>query len=415
MKYVLSVIEQGSGAAMSFALSLWLIRGNGAEAYGVYIFWFSIALVTNSLQNAMTVTHLFPLPPLPAGAQLRRSTEELVLAVTVVFCAAVGLIVAAAVFVMTRMQSTLAEPAVILFLPAFLLWQYGRALAFTRGDAVIPVLQSSLIVVLTALAGGVGWLLGVPPTAQQGLLFTGVAYAIAGVGALVWQSRTQTLDLRWSMLRRYRALIGTSSWPFLGALSVETSARLYSFIVVSWFGPAILGLMSASQVMLRPATLLTNAWTPVARAEMSNSANAGDVRGFMRALERGSVAAAGITFVWGCIVAFAWPQIDHFLYQGRFQTGGTLALMWTIQFTLTSLVLTVGVAFQALAAFRPLALAELTGAVVTGIAMPLLASHFGYMWCLGGMMFGSLVQVLAMLRVLPAAMRPVRTLGQMAG
>lgn len=405
MKYLLSVIEQGSGAALSFLLSLWLIRGNGADAYGVYIFWFSAAIVTNSLQNALTIAHLFPLPPGPEGASIRHSTEELLLHVTLLFTALSAVVAGIVVALMRASGSELAEPAVIFFVPAYLLWQYARALAFTRGDATSPVAQAGVISMLTASLIGAIWLLGWHPSAALALASTGIAYAVAGAGGLAWLSRTHRLDVRWARLRAYRALLSVSRWPFLGAVSVEVSSRLYNFLVASWFGPAALGLMSATQVMLRPATLLTGAWMPVARAEMSGAASKGDGRGFLRSLILGSVAAGGITLGWGALVAWFWPQIDQLLYQGRFAGAGSVALLWTIQLTLSSTVLTVGVALQSLAAFRPLALAELAGAVVSGVAMTAFAALWGPDWCLVGMMIGNVVQVAAMVRVVPRELR----------
>ncbi len=405
MKYLFSLADQGLGAALSLALSLWLIRGTGAEAYGVYILWFSAALVLNSLQNAITVAHLFPLPPGPEAADERRTTEELLLAVTTLLIAATTLGTALTVWGLRARGSEIGEPAAILFVPGYLTWQYARALAFTRGDAAHAFVQAMAIAVLTVLAIGVEWLSHVPPTAAQGLAITGASYAIVGVAAMIHLARGQRLDLRPARLRRYGVLLSASRWPFLGVLSVEMSSRLYSFFVAGWFGPAALGRLSAAQVMLRPATIFTGAWMPVARANMSGACNTGDSRAFVRGLTRGTLVTMAVTFAWGCVVVLAWPAIDTWLYKGRFADAAGLVMLSTFYFTVSGLVMAVGVAFQALGAFRPLALAELTGAVMTAIGMVALSVEFGYSWCLVGMMIGGLVQIFEMLRLLPLELR----------
>jgi O-antigen/teichoic acid export membrane protein len=105
------------------------------------------------------------------------------------------------------------------------------------------------------------------------------------------------------------------------------------------------------------------------------------------------------------VVVLAWPAIDTWLYKGRFADAAGLVMLSTFYFTVSGLVMAVGVAFQALGAFRPLALAELTGAVMTAIGMVALSVEFGYSWCLVGMMIGGLVQIFEMLRLLPLELR----------
>jgi hypothetical protein len=46
MRLLISLVEQGIGSALTFAVSLWLIHKAPGDSYGVYVFWYSVALRT---------------------------------------------------------------------------------------------------------------------------------------------------------------------------------------------------------------------------------------------------------------------------------------------------------------------------------------------------------------------------------
>jgi putative peptidoglycan lipid II flippase len=390
-RYIVSLAEQGFASILNLGLGLWLIRQVGAGQYGVFILWNNVALIASSVQNAATVCHLQALPPGEAHRADRVAPERLLLGVnTLMLVGAAG--ISAAAWALLR-GGELAPPAAIGFVPAFLLYQYARALAFTRG----AVRQASVITLAVLLASiglfGGAWLAGIKPRAEVALTLLGIAYAMAGFASLWRLTPGLRLLIPWSELRLYRRYVHDSLWVLLGVGSTEAIARFYSFIVTAWFGPAALGALSAAQVLLRPAILAVNAWGWVARTDMAGRRQAGDWRGFVTSLSRGIVGVLFISLPWGVCVWLFWPLVSHYLYGGRFAGAGWIALLWAFSAALGGSQNALSLAFQALRAFRALAWADLAAAVAAVAVTLLLLSRLSYPYAVVGMMVGQGLEV----------------------
>ncbi len=391
-RYLVSLAEQGFASILNLGLGLWLIRQVGAGQYGVFILWNNVALIASSVQNAATVCHLQALAPGEEHRAARIAPERLLLAVNTLMLVAAA--AASAVACALIGSKELAPPAAIGFVPAFLLYQYARALAFTRG----AVRQASVITLAVLLASiamfGAAWLAGIKPRAEVSLTLLGAAYAIAGFASLWRLTPGLRLVVPWSELRLYRRYVHDSLWVLLGVGSTEAIARFYSFIVTAWFGPAALGTLSAAQVLLRPAILAVNAWGWVARTDMAGRRQAGDWRGFVTSLTRGIIGVLLISLPWGLCVWLGWPLVSQYLYGGRFAAAGWIALLWAFSAALGGSQNALSLAFQALRAFRALAYADLAAALATVGVTLLLLSRLSYPYAVVGMMFGQGLEVL---------------------
>jgi O-antigen/teichoic acid export membrane protein len=358
-RYVISLAEQGFASILNLGLGLWLIRQVGASQYGVFILWNNVALMASSVQNAATVCHLQALPPGVENRAGRIAPERLLLGVNTLMLVAAALATALAWQILA--PSELAPPAAIVFVPAFLLYQYARALA------------------LTLLA---------------------IAYASAGLIALWRLSPKFRPFLPFSELRHYRRYLHNSLWVLLGVGSTEAIARFYSFIVVAWFGAAALGTLSAAQVLLRPAILAVNAWGWVARTDMAGRREAGDWKGFVLSLTRGIAGVLLISLPWGVCVWLGWPLISRLLYAGRFAAAGWIALLWAVSAGLGGMQNALSIAFQALRSFRSLAYADLAAALAAIAVTLLLLSRLSFPYAIVGMMAGQGLEVVLLAALL---------------
>jgi O-antigen/teichoic acid export membrane protein len=396
MRFVISLIEQGMGSLVTFGVNLWLIRNGRAESYGVYVFWYAIAWVLATCQNTLTIVHL---SSLPAGADRlaeRREPERVLFTATLVILLVVTLGVLTANQVLRAMGSELRELSAALFIPAFLLYQFARAFAFSRRRPAVAAALTGAVMISSALGlAGDRWA-GFTPDATRVLVIVGVAYGVCAVLAL-WRLEPGLRPmLRGSGLRRYAAYLRGSGWMMLGAASAEVITRLYSFMVVGMFGTQALARLSAVQVVIRPAWMLSAAWTSIGFPAMATQRANGDRRALIRTMLSGGLLTAVGSAGWSGMVILAWPWISSALYRGKYPLIGDLGWLWGGNAVLGSITVALNTAMLVLGRFRPLALMDLAGAVVCGGCVVLLLGHFDYSTGLIGILVGQTAQIALM-------------------
>ena len=405
MKFVVSLAEQGFGSILTFAINLWLIRNGAAQSYGVYVFWLSIAWVLGTTQGTLVIAHLYALPSGRDRREQRRQPERLLLSVTlaILVLAALGALLGNAVLEATG--SELAELAAVPFIPAFLLFQYVRAFAFSRQRPILAAsLTGSILAAAVALLG-LDYLLGHAPDAMRVLLLTALAYGGCSIAVLLVLLRGMTPMMRPAEIRRHAAVLHGSFWLMLGAGSGEVTSRLYSFAVVGSFGAQALAALSAVQVVIRPAWLLSASWASIGFPQMAARRAEGDRDGLLRTMFTGAAAATAGSFVWTAIVVAAWPFVSSVLYHGRYSDIGPLAYLWGGNVMLGSVAVALNTAMLSLGEFRRLALLDLAGAAATILAIGVVLSQFDYPYAVVATMAGQSTQIVLMALVLHRRLR----------
>ncbi len=401
MGFAVSLVEQGLGSIITFGINLWMIRTGAATSYGVYVFWFSLAWMLGTAQGTLVITHLFNLP---ADATQRRDPERLLLSVTLLLLLVAAVVVAATVLFLWLAHSALAEPAAIFFIPAFLFYQYARALAFARRRVGLAAALTGLVL-LGCIAGlGIDHLVGEPADAARVLIRVGAAYGLAAVAVLLLLLRGIRPMFRPAELRPYTRYLRGSGWMMLGAAAGEAISRLYSFVVVGRFGPEALARLSAVQVAIRPAWLLSSAWSSVGFPAMAAQRAVNDRRGLILTMVRGAVATGAGSLVWSGAVIVLWPQIAGTLYRGRYVDAVGIAWLWAANVILGSIATALNVATLALGEFRRLALLDVVAASLCAAAM-LLLGRFDYPFAIIATMLGQVTQIVLMCGVLGGRLR----------
>jgi O-antigen/teichoic acid export membrane protein len=384
------------GSIITFGINIWFIRNGQAESYGVYVFWYSVAWVLSTCQSTLTVVHLSSLPSGDDRMAERHEPERVLFTVTLVLLTLAGFGVLAVNGLMAAAGSELTEHLAALFIPAFLLYQFVRAFAFSRRRTDLAAGLTGAVMV-TAFAGLAcdAWL-GQHPSAPRVLLIVGVAYGLCSVLVLRMIDPSLRPVIQPAALRRYISYLRGSGWLVLGAGSAEVTSRLYSFLVVGWFGTEALARLSAVQVVVRPAWMLSSAWMSIGFPSMATQRAAGDRRGLTHSILRGAVLTAAGSACWTGIVLFAWPLVSAALYRGRYQDIGPLVWFWGGNVVLGSIAVPLNTAMLVLSDFRRLALIDLAGAVICSTALLLLLSRFNYPASILGTMAGQVTQIVLM-------------------
>ena len=397
--------EQGFGSLLNFGLNLWMIRNGAVAAYGTYVFWMSVAFVTGVAQGTLVLAHLSRLPSAKDQPEARRDPERFMLTFSIGLFVLLTSAVAVVDFALARSGSELATPAGVVFVLGFLVFQYARTYAFSRQHPALAAALTGGILVAAVLGLGVDFELGHKPDATRVLLITGLAFALVSLAALCWLTSGLGLMWRWSDLRRQASVMRGSGWLMLGAGSNEVTGRLYSFVTVGRFGTEALAVMSAVQVVIRPAWLLSSAWSSIGFPDMAGRWARQDRGGVVRVMAFGAGITALGSLVWSVIVVEAWPWIAAVIYHGRYEEVGPLTYLWGANVVLGSFCVAANTAMLAVGEFRRLALVDLAGAVITVAALLVIVPLFSYPWAIVATILGQAMQLLLMGLVLRHQLR----------
>lgn len=403
-RYLISAVEQALWSVLNLGVNLLLIRLVAPSHYGAFAFWANTGFVLSSLQNALTVCHLQVLAPGPIRAEPRLSVERLMHAVTIPFLLAVAAASFVGVIFLQRAGSALGAPAAALFLPAFLLQQYIRALAFTRGRPATAALQTGMVLV-TAVSLLTLAFLAHALTADRVLLSLGLAYGLVGVGGAALAVREQIGGAPWPPLGDFRHYVAQSGWIFLGVSSTELLTRFYAFIVTGWYGPVALASLSATQQLLRPVPLLATSWSMIGRADLARRREAGDWRGFVRVMALALVGGVVVAVGWAALIYQAWPLITQHLFGGKYQSFRWMTLMWGLAAAIGFTQVVISAGLQALHAFKGLALANAAASLVGAGAILLIMRASGYPGAILGTAIGQMMELVVMAALLAAMLR----------
>ena len=399
-------MEQGFGSLLTFGVNLWLIRNGAAAAYGTYVFWLSVAFAGGVVEGTLVLAHLSRLPSALDRMADRLEPERFMLSVTLAVLCAVMAVVAVGVWLLARAGSELAAAPAILFTPAFLLFQYVRTYAFSRQRPALAAGLSGAILVVTALALGLDIAAGHPPNAGRVLLLTGLAFGGVSAAVLLILLGGIRPMWRWHELRQQAHVMRGFGWLMLGAGSNEITGRLYSFVTVGRFGAEALASLSAVQVLIRPAWLLSSAWASIGFPDMAQRWARKDRDGVMRTMVIGAGVTACCSLLWSAAVLAGWAWVSADLYHGRYREVGPLIYLWGGNVVLGSICTALNTGMLAVGEFRRLALVDLAGAMVTILTLVVVVWLFTYPYAIAATMLGQVTQMALMAMLLHGRLRP---------
>ncbi|GBQ59571.1 lipopolysaccharide biosynthesis protein [Komagataeibacter swingsii] len=411
MNFLLSFAEQAFGSLLTFFINMWMARNGAQTAYGVYAFWLAIAWILGSAQATLVTSHLLTIPH--KDGPERTQVERLFLSVQILFL----LLTMAGIYGLSCGMRAYGSPfyasAAAVFIPSFLLFQYVRAFAFSRQRTRLAMFLTGGILLLAVCLLGADHAAGHPVTVDRSLLLTALAYGGVSTGMLLYLAGGMTPLWRWAAIRPNLHYLHSSGWLLLGAGSAELINRLYSFVVAGWYGTAALALLTAVQVAIRPAWMLSAAWMSVGLPRLSQMWDRGEAHRIVRMTTLGTLGCAAGSMIWSFMVIGGWHWIAHTLYHDRYDSVGIVPYLWMGNVMLGGAVTALNCTMLAMRKYRILALVDLGGAVVTCMAMGgVIVAHLSFPWVVSATMAGQLAQCLLMLplalRALGVATAPAR-------
>ena len=403
MRFFISLLEQAMGALLTFAVNIWMARDGHPEAYGVYAFWLTIAWMAGTAQSTLVTSHLMSLPHVDLAQ--RRRPEQFFLTVQLIFI--IGLTCLTEIFSqgMAFSGSIFTAEGAVLFVPGFLLFQYARALAFSRQRTVMAASITGCALLLCIVMIGFYHFSGRLPAANDGLLISGMAYGISALVFVIALMKKHCLPMRWRTMKPYLHYLHSSGWIFLGAASSELTNRLFSFATAWHYGASGLAVLSATQIALRPAWMISAAWTSIAQPRMAHMWAESRYRQFWKFLAVGTLIPVTGSLVWSALVFVNWDFLRRLLYHDNYANTAELILLWGGNVILGSILGGWNCALLATRRFRTLACTDILGAFVTCLAMVIVIRFLPYPFVITGTMMGQITQVIALGVVLYGMLR----------
>ena len=408
-RYLTSAVEQALWSLINLGVNLLLIRIAAPDQYGTFAFWANVAFVLASIQNALTLTHMLVLPPGSGLSPDRLPVERIMHAVTIAFLIFTALGVLAVALGLRATGHELGAPAAALFVPAFLLQQYFRTLAYARGIARSALFQTlGVLVASVALVGG-GALLLDHISADAMLLLLGSAYGGVGLLGGAMATRGQDLAVNGNLLAGFRNYLRQSGWLFLGVSTTELLTRFYAFAVAGAFGATALASLSATQIFMRPVPLLATSWSMVARGDLVRRKNTGDWSGFAWMLFVARGVGLAIAALWSGSIYEAWRLISDLMFKGKYAQDAWMVLLWGFSAALSLAQVVISTPLQVLQAFKPLAIANTIASIVGAGAILVAMRLYGFGGAIAGTAIGQIVEVTIMAVMLWHAMARARS------
>lgn len=394
MRFLISLSDQVLGALLTFIVNLWMAREGKPEAYGAYALWLAVAWISGAAQSTLITSHLAGLNA--SSDEERQTAERFFLTIHIVVALTALVMTAATNAILASRGSPFYAASSIIFIPFFLAYQYTRALLFAhhRPDYATALTATTLILFI-----GPAWicsLQGYTPTPNIGLALAGGAYGIGATGWLLAFTHGQRPLLHWQGIRPHLHYLRSSGWILLGAGSAELTNRLFSFVGAGRYGANSLAILTATQVAIRPAWMLSAAWSSVSLPQLSRIWGQNNRKRFLAVLGAGLLLPLIGSILWTAGVELGWPELSRLLYKGRYQQNGSLLLLWGVNVILGGLSAVGSTAMLAMKRYRSLAITDVLAALTTCSCMAIVSMNSHYSLVIVGTIAGQTVQCLCL-------------------
>ena len=367
-RYLSAVLSQGLVSGFHFVLNLLLVSILLAEDFGVFALTFVIAVMTNSISNALFSTPLCVFAPSARTGNERQHTESL-LTTLMAFLLGAGLCLGLMMtFSLTSSALELRTLVAALgFTIAYLARQYSRSVGYARFDVTAVLLGDMMYVVTgTALFSLLLWH-DISLTVFDVLTVLTIANAL---GVLTEMARLPSpiplLSLR-RALRDYRPIWFQSRWALVGAVTTVLVSQAHSLIVSGLEGPAAFAPLAAGFILFGPVRVVFMTIQNVIKPEMALSIAQGQSRTAARQMIMVSVISVAAIVTLSVLTLLGWPLLNELLYQDQYsdEPMRDIVLLWAAITLIAAVQNGPFAALQSLKAFKSLALATVYGSILS--------------------------------------------------
>ena len=342
--------DQALLSAMSFLISILLIKTVSKAEYGYYSVALPVSLLLVALQNAVVNTPLTVLLASKQGAERREYVASLCFGQFLVIlpAAALGLAVFAA-FRIPGLDATVNSIAAALCAAAggLLYREFLRSYLFAEEDSLAVLKMDALYVVLSVIALSVLHLI-------SGIR-TDTVFFLLGASALLaalpfGRGRGWSFPPR-SVSKSYRENWKFGKWALLGVCVTHAQTYSYLYLLGILSGSVAVADVSAARLLLMPMMLIQVGWGKIAVPHGARLREGGQNRLFFRQQVRASLLVLLSIALYVMLLMLFSGVLQAFLLSDKYAASFRYVLAWGVIFAMGFLAVNASYGLQAMMEF----------------------------------------------------------------
>ncbi len=367
-RYLSAVLSQGLVSGFHFVLNLVLVRVLLAEDFGVFALTFVIAIMVNSISNALFSTPLCVYAPAARTLDERQHTESLL---TTLMAFLLGAAMCLGLMVMFSIGNGAMDlrtlVAALGFTIAYLARQYSRSVGYARFDVTSVLLGDMMYVVSGAALISLLLMHGIALTVFEVLTVLTIANALGVLTEITRLPAPIPLMSIGHALKDYRPIWFQSRWALIGAVTTVLVSQAHSLIVATLEGPGAFAPLAAGFVLFGPVRVVFMTIQNVIKPEMALSIANGRSRVAARQMIMVSAISMASIATLAVLTLLAWPLLHELLYQDQYSDASMreIVLLWAAITFIAAVQNGPFAALQSLKAFKPLAMTTVYGSALS--------------------------------------------------
>jgi O-antigen/teichoic acid export membrane protein len=372
----IALVDQALLSALSFGVSILLIRTVPKIEYGYYSIAVTASLFLISLQSALINSPLTVLLAAKEGPQRRRYLGNLYRGQLLVILpsALLGLLTIALLrrWGLEPMHAAVAA-AVCVAAVGSLLREFTVSYLFAEelpGRALSTDALYAVLFLVSASAACVVFGVTVPSI----ILLLGTSALVVAL----WRAREFAGRWQWGAIgSSVRENWHLGRWALVGVIVTHVQSYSYMYLVGGLVGGSAVAELSAARLLLSPLTLLQTGWMKIAIPHGSRLREEGAERLFFRQLVIGSVNLAVLGAIYVVVLVACAGFLLRIVLSEKYASSFAYLPMWGVILILMAAELSASYGLQVMKRFRALATVDAIGMVVTVSSALVLVHGFG--------------------------------------
>lgn len=390
----ISVLNQAVSSATNLLFGLYLVRQLTPAEFGIYGISFAVSLFVGGLGYALFLTQMTVNAP-DKHPEDRKPYAARIFAALTLGVALLGVLIACAAVVGSVWSTWLAEHTSLCLLTTMISIAYLLKDFFLRHAYVVHRESWALtinIAVAVALGGGIALYryTSLDFDLESALGLYGVSN-IAGAASGHVLARLPLRGLNWSRLwMDVHEAWSNGRWALASMMAYFLRAQSHTLVAAIFIGPAAVGHLNATRLLVTPPVVLIPALAQVAIPRLSE----------LRVQCPGRVARVGIQFsllmlaivvVYAIALVLSIGPVTLLVLGERYRGSSALVAGWCAFTALLAVRNGADMILQALKRFRGLMVANIAAAIFSLAAVGILSKIMGLPGAVVGLVMGELV------------------------
>mgnify|MGYP000016899369 FL=1 len=205
-----------------------------------------------------------------------------------------------------------------------------------------------------------------------------IIFSMSGLISIIVGLKSEILSIISTPLStslNYSSTWKQSRWSLIGVMTTELQNRSYIFIITTFFGLEVLGIIQAGRVFFGPLNLLISGWGRVVRPVLAKLYQNNNIAKFKKIINISYLSFLLVNIAFGFFIFLFWDVINSNLYDNKFDNILQIVIQWGVVNLFLHIRSVSSVGLQATNRFDLLSFATVIGATSTLISLSLIVYY----------------------------------------